>query len=67
MKRRGGLNTASFKIDSYAIVTTADATLTVTAKDKSSEPPKDREVRLMVEVRDFIPSPLSITKRKLSV
>ena len=67
IKRSPGLNKASFKIDSYAIKATADATLTITARDQSSKSPKDREVRLMVEVRDIIPSSLSITKRKLSV
>ena len=38
-------------IDTYAIKSNSDATLSVTAVDKSSKQPRNREVRLMVEVK----------------
>ena len=45
------MNNQSFTIDNYAIVANPDATLVVTTNDKSSEKPKNREVRLLVEVK----------------
>ena len=53
-ERRGGMN-ESFKIDAYHIVSNSDLTLVVTAIDRSDEN-LDRQVRLLVEVKDFIPS-----------
>ena len=46
-----GKNTKSFMIDANSLVSNGDVTLTVTAIDKSSESPKNREVRLLLEVR----------------
>ena len=48
------MNTKGYMIDTYTIVSNPDVTLIVTAIDKSSEKPKDREVRLLIEVKDLV-------------
>ena len=49
-----GRNTKSFMIDGISLVANGDATLTINAIDKSSELPKNREVRLLLEVRNIL-------------
>ena len=53
-ERSIGINTEGYTIDIYTIVSKSDLTLVVTAIDKSDENLRDREVRLLVEVKDFI-------------
>ena len=54
-------------IDTYTIVSNADVTLAVTTIDKGSEKPRDREVRLIVEVNDPVISSQSSADEKFSV
>ena len=49
------MNTKGYMIDTYTIVSKSDLTLVVTAIDESVENPKDREVRLLAEVKDLLP------------
>ena len=49
------------------IVSNPDATLTVTAVDKGSKKPRDREVRLIVEVIDVVRGSQSSANHNTSV